>query len=395
MTDKTLFIHAGGTKTGSTAIQNFLDINISRLNNLGFAYEHRPNIKSEYEINSGNGAALYKALSTADTQEREIDSLFLSYFGHFDTAICSNEILQFVQAQGWKKLLDSSIRLGVKLKIIFYVRNVIPYLQSAYDQLIKRHGESKSFDDWVKVNDWEHFKALQIISHELPQINLQIKHYDHEKTVLLRSFLNGIGISPSFEVNRNELNRQVNRSLTNEERNTLMAFNKVLGDAYSKELSELLIYANPGLQGEPVTYQKRTEEFLLDRFNSKVEWINKAFFNGQDVVSVLPIKSLNDASDRSSISQPEHTTDLDMRVLGWAIEKLGKIKEETEQRLLNHLYNAALNTKRNSHPDLPSDFDPIAYLLLNQGVLRAGMDPAQHFVNHGMKEGRHYKFPGK
>jgi hypothetical protein len=40
--------------------------------------------------------------------------------------------------------------------------------------------------------------------------------------------------------------------------------------------------------------------------------------------------------------------------------------------------------------NLPSDFDPLHYLLLNPDVFRAGADPAEHYRNHGGKEGRAY-----
>ena len=39
-------------------------------------------------------------------------------------------------------------------------------------------------------------------------------------------------------------------------------------------------------------------------------------------------------------------------------------------------------------PKLPNDFDPKAYLKANPDVKAARVDPAQHWLNHGYKEGR-------
>ncbi len=40
---------------------------------------------------------------------------------------------------------------------------------------------------------------------------------------------------------------------------------------------------------------------------------------------------------------------------------------------------------------LPSEFDEQAYLKLNPDVARAGVDPVEHYVRHGHKEGRAYR----
>jgi hypothetical protein len=133
---------------------------------------------------------------------------------------------------------------------------------------------------------------------------------------------------------------------------------------------------------------------LLAHYSNEVDWVNNTFFNEQAVVSVLPIepeKSLN----KKSIIQPAHHSDVEKQVLDWALEKLKTIKDETEQRLLNALNNAAQNDSEKFHPDIPADFDSLAYLLLNPDVLHAGVDPVQHFINHGKLEGRAYKFLNK
>ncbi|WP_233464848.1 glycosyltransferase family 4 protein [Paraburkholderia madseniana] len=43
--------------------------------------------------------------------------------------------------------------------------------------------------------------------------------------------------------------------------------------------------------------------------------------------------------------------------------------------------------------EAPSDFDPDAYLKLNVDVRDAGVDPIQHYIDHGRAEKRIYRFP--
>ena len=391
MTDRILFVHAGGSKTGSTALQNFFEHNFSLLESFGFAYENRLNIKSDLEVTSGNGRLLRDKLIFGDTPDNEIDRLVLTYFGRCNNAICSSEFFQLTQGLEWRKLFEASVRLGVTLKVIFYVRNIIPFFLSSYDQSIKTEGQCRLFDEWVQEVSWEHFDCLQIIADELPHSDIKLIHFDSKKTDLIRSFLDVLGIDSSFEVSQKYQKNQVNRSLNKNEREALIKVNKALGGAYSRELSDLLIYANPNVQGEPILCNKTTTELLLAHYSNEVDWVNNTFFNGQAVVSVLPIepeKNLN----KKSIIQPAHNSDVEKQVLNWALEKLKTIQYESEQRLLNALNNAAQNNSGKFHPDIPADFDSLAYLLLNPDVLRAGFDPIQHFIIHGKQEGRVYKF---
>ena len=41
--------------------------------------------------------------------------------------------------------------------------------------------------------------------------------------------------------------------------------------------------------------------------------------------------------------------------------------------------------------EVPADFDPLGYLLLNADVLKARVDPADHYLKHGKNENRKYK----
>jgi hypothetical protein len=392
MIDRTLFIHAGGSKTGSSALQSFLEINVTRLESHGFAYEHRLNIKSENQITSGNGEYLYNALKVEHITDVTIDSLVLSYFGKSNNAICSSEYFQLLPAQSWRKLQESSIRLGVTLNVIFYVRNVIPFLQSSYGEAIKRFGEYRLFGQWIVESDWGHYSSLKVIADEVPFLNIQVRHFDRVRKNLIHVFLSALGIDPLCDFWQEVQIQQVNRSLTNLERDILIKVNSFLGNAYTNELSDLFVYASPLVRGELVSYDKKTEQLLLNRFSSEVDWINNAFFNGQAAVTVLPMGSEIKQEQNLMVNQTQNNA-TEKQVLNWALEKLKTIQSETECRILDALNNAvSQNASKNYPPEIPADFDVLAYLLLNRDVLHAGMDPMQHYINHGKTEGRKYRF---
>jgi hypothetical protein len=396
MTEKTLYLHAGGTKTGSSALQNFLEINASRLEDHGFAYEHRLNIKSGNQITSGNGKFLYETLETGLISEAGIDDLLLSYFGQSINAICSCEHFSWLEESNWKKLLESAKRINVNVKVVFYIRNIIPFLLSSYDQVIKRSGEFRSFDEWINqdgCNNVRAIKTLKIIVDNLSKSNIKVLHYDQESTRLISSFFNALGIYNLFDISI--LDIKVNRSLSKEERDVLITVNRALGLTFSEELSDFFIYTYPNLRTESPTYDKKTKEFLLDLFSNEVDWVNNTFFNGKSVVSVLPMESDIKQDPNLMLKQTQNST-VEKQVLDWALKKLKHIQNETECRILDSLNNAvSQNASKNYPPEMPADFDALTYLLLNPDVLHAGMDAIQHYINHGKSEGRRYRFKKK
>ena len=394
MNERTLFIHAGGSKTGSSALQNFFEINALKLQEQGYAYQNRLNIKTGYEINSGNGVLLYKELSSSATTSDQIDRLVLSYFGSSVNAICSCENFAELTAHNWKILLESSIRIGVKLKVIFYVRNVIPYFLSGYDQVIKRHGVWQLFDEWVLRAIWQHIRTLHILADELPKSSIQVVHFDKVKESLIRSFVDVLGVDPSFVVDPNDQSRQVNRSLTEEERKVLLMVNRILGSVYSQELSDLLIYTNPDVPGEPIKHDGSITELLFNRFKKDVDWVNDTFFNGQPIVSVFANESEKKAIFKKQLIKLEKNCSVEDQVFDWVLEKLKTAKKDSEQLMqqkINVLINAAKQHSGNFCRELPVDFDSLNYLLLNPDVFYAGADPIQHFIVYGRAEGRAYK----
>lgn len=391
MTDRILFVHAGGSKTGSTALQNFFEHNFSLLVSFGFAYENRLNINSDFEVTSGNGRLLHDKLNFGDTPDNEIDRLVLSYFGRCNNAICSSEFFQLTQGLGWRKLFEASVRLGVTLKVIFYVRNIIPFFLSSYDQSIKTEGQCRLFDEWMQEVSWQHFDCLQIIADELPHSDIKLIHFDSKKTDLIRSFLDVLGIDSSFEVSQKYQKNQVNRSLNKNEREALIKVNKVCGNAYSKELSNRLIYKHPYVPVKRYSCNKMTIDVLFDRFKDQMDWVNNTFFKGQSVVSVFPMESEKNLNQNPRI-KPMLNSIVEKQVLDWVLEKLKTIKIETELRALNALKDArAQNALGKYPPEIPADFDALAYLLLNPDVLHAGFDPIQHYILYGKEEGRDYK----
>jgi hypothetical protein len=109
MTAKTLFVHCGGSKTGSSAIQNFLELRRSALADVGFAYRNPVGILYEHQIQSGNGAGLAWLLLDRQTSTTDLDACLISFVGDEPNAVCSSEFFSDLDADAWNQLHESAL----------------------------------------------------------------------------------------------------------------------------------------------------------------------------------------------------------------------------------------------------------------------------------------------
>ena len=391
---KTLIIHAGGAKTGSSALQNYLELNADQLEQQGFSYNNLCGILSEYQITSGNGAALYEALLSNQSVNDSLTELIESYFGEQSKAICSSEHLSMLDSSQWMILVEACSQLEVELHVIFYVREPISYLLSGYDQAIKAHGEYHSFDEWAKCAIWVHAKALTYISQVLPLSSITVLDYNSCRNRLIESFFEAIG----FQLNENikVRTRTVNRSLTPDERKVLCMANEILGEKYSSEIFKLFIAARPEVATEFSPLSTKTYQYLLTQHRDDIRWVNKIFFKNLEVIKInFPEESFSNTSLTDGHKEIEVSAkDCPNKILAlWAIRKLSET--ESDSSIIRRIIHIAKINRLTAHDSIPADFDIVRYMILNTDVLWGSNNPIQHFIDHGRSEGRIYKIPGE
>jgi hypothetical protein len=385
---KILYLHAGGSKTGSSALQNFFASHIEELETLDFSYKNSVDLQHDYEITSGNGLALFEYLIKSPS-EKGIQEHILEFFGDCGHAIISSEHLQHLNAQQITLLSTATASLNIKLDIIFFVRNLNNFFVSAYDQLIKRHGECQTIDKWLlSVNIYEHTCFLRAATQVLSPTQLHVIHYDSVSNNLIGTMLKTLGLNERLIPEDNINQKIINRSLTHIERELMIVVNKTLGQQYSTELSDLLINQSPDLVAEPRTLSKASINLLKTRFQNDVDWVNKQFFNDKPV---LAIEALNVNSQKQHKTRKNSSIDASRTILNWALEKISSAREEGQDFILNALINAANSDSVSRNNNEPNDFNSVNYLILNPDVLYSGIDARQHWIDHGATEGRLYK----
>jgi hypothetical protein len=383
---KKVILHIGLPKTGSSAIQNFLARNGQNLERSGFFYQSPP-VRDQYEITTGNAAPLWDIIKTRSRQEAgEFTSKYLKpdYIN-----ILSSEVLAQAQEEDWKFLQEIFHDNDIYLEnIIFFVRDVFPFLNSAYDQAIKRHGMTKDFYDWIKLSQntktgWDHYITLTRINKNFLKTKIKAIHYnDSFSRNSTKTFLSILGIENSFNENK------VNRSLINLERDYLLKINRIIGASLGNKLSDHLIYKNPNFPSEKISITPEEKETILQTYQEQVAWVNSNFFDCKPVVSCFaqedPLTTRNLTFETDEISNSVHAAIIDFLISEMQVDRC--------EQYFSELLKLGKCPQIISE-DLPKDFDPIHYLLLNPDVFRAGADPAEHYRNHGVKEGRAYRIP--
>lgn len=381
--DRLFFIHAGGGKTGSSALQSALAEAAPGLAEVGIAYTHAPRTESVYAITSGNGQPLLSLLQGGDWAD-EGERLLESYLDGKTIGICSSEYFGNLSAQSWQRLAATAETCGIQLRIIFYVRSAIGYLAACYNQDVKRAGECRDLADYLREGSWHHIDSLRILDGLFSAEQLSVINYDAVREDIVSSFAGAFPeLAPVKPVLAEAGGRRVNRSLDASEIDVMRRVNARFGASWSEELSNKLIYTDPERQGGLAIAPDIAAD-LRRKFEDPMGWVNERFFPDPeprltDQVSAGP------ADERASDPNPYATA------LDWCLEKLEAAGGDAVGHIREQLLQ--IDWQNADHPEIPNDFDPIAYLLLNDDLLKAGARPFQHFIDSGKQEGRGYRWP--
>jgi len=380
-----LWIHAGGHKTGSKTIQNYLYLGGLQTTAPNLFYRKMSGVEDPKFMNCGNGLSFIPLPS-----EPNLASKIESFVGSNEEAILSSEEFSRLTADEWKRLDSVASENGIEVRVVFFVRDVLPFMLSAYDQGIKGGWIATEFTDFASTADWMHATALRNLARAFPADRLRVRHYDSERQNLLGSFFEAVGVSrPQIAPLAGAIG-SLNRSLTREERDLLLHINRKQNyRLFSEALNRGLQKSDPDAIPESPPIPIDLKEKLRARFAGEVDWINKTFFDGVRIVglgaeisSVKPQGLLENQSERSL---RVHRTALEI-----VMQKAITAVQDHHGRLCWRL--ETLDRQNLADPDLAKNFDPAAYLLLNQDLVQNDIPLVRHFLDHGRRGGRAYSW---
>lgn len=234
---RTLYLHIGHSKTGSSFLQASFANSIQALADHGFDYPGAPNeAAAGWKISSGNGQALL--LAPPESFEVNRDKVFFSAERLFRS---------FAQEKEWEQRLIafcSHHDVGA-VEVLMFLRDPIPHAESSYQQMVKRGGATESVD-----KTFENYVQPELVRAALTRqygdlpIRWHVYNYDRHKTELIELTESFLGLPEGTLVRGDD--RPVNRSMTAGELNILRGLNghdpvaaSLLADALCNDVPEV------------------------------------------------------------------------------------------------------------------------------------------------------------
>ena len=262
---RSVVIHVGHGKTGTSYIQSALALNRDQLDNLGISYPYDASIDLAIkgDTTSGNGGLFQ--LNYVPTPEENDQILF------------SSEILfHSLIDDGGLSLKNYLSDKYHRVKIILYTRDILDMLVSTWGQLVKKMGATIGLNDYIQSRkDRHHEKVISWIKlSEKMGFELELRNYSKCRDYLLESFYSCLNLNDSqtkdFLLQQHQI---INRSLSNVELECLLVINKAMPNV-GHHISDKLITEcrdcngnNPRITKESLDVVKLHYEQIIDRVN--------------------------------------------------------------------------------------------------------------------------------
>jgi hypothetical protein len=370
---RTLYLHTGTWKTGSTALQAHLNLNRERLGAAGVSYEFPPNTDRW----QGNGTSLAGTLLGRHVASGTLSDLLQAYFADRPIAVCSSENFTSFGNSEWEQLRDAAAHLDLRVRTVTYLRDVAPYYQSMHAQAFKAGEHYCDLATFCRVNSYATvLDSLRALLEHFGREAMTVARYESVSDAIDAPLLAALGLDPAL-LDGSMLARRINRSLTSYEMKILARLVEKTGQQFANEVANLLLNKRPDLEPDYLLDHSLLEE-LRGRHQSDVRWINETFFDGADSLTIAATRDA-EQSKVSASGDAERAIDADLA--DWCIDKIASVQDAAVSFIAERMAN--IDWVNISDPAVPLDFDPIAYLILNVDVLKAGVPPCAHYITSG------------
>ncbi|WP_097012851.1 hypothetical protein [Pseudodesulfovibrio profundus] len=196
---RTLYLHIGLPKTGSTALQCFFKENVEQLRQVGLSYPTSSIRKSGlFDSHAGNGFALSPLHPTYS--KREHDNLLNEIVAQpTPNVLISSEYLSQLTGEDIKELRSKLTQF--KFKIIAYLRRADSYTESCFQQLVKNHGANAKSKVVTTAARKSVEELVALLSH-FEEENVIIRPYERQQFVdgtIFSDFMDAVGLELTDE----------------------------------------------------------------------------------------------------------------------------------------------------------------------------------------------------
>lgn len=295
-----LILHIGMPKTGTTSIEGFLYNNNPLLESLGYCY---PVFKDDKDTQ--NGCVIYDYMIGG-----RINSEHPGWNKLWNDIRCKLETKNVIFSSESIWIFDTSHIISLikkeydNVKVIVYLRRQDLYLESAYNQRIKKENLCQSIDEYSYIKKFElnYLEKLDKISNIVGRENLIVRVYEKEqfegeKHDVISDFLKTLNINMDSKfikaaANRNaslygnfiEIKRIMNSILYNNEDMT-SEMHKILARGLS-------LNKNDKVRNSEGFFTDSQRQEILDYYKKENEEIARKYLNREDGILFYDNRSI-------------------------------------------------------------------------------------------------------
>jgi hypothetical protein len=264
---RTLYLHVGQDKTGSSYIQSSLANSVEYLKSQNIFYPVNDNIlqAKNGKISSGNMGLL--------------STVKLGAYRH----ILPNNSILISGEQLFRKLpeIDYSLEFSAflekfsitEVKLLLFIREPVEHVASAYQQAIKRGGYSGPIEEFTAkyLHTKKVFEFIKFCESN-EDYKLEIRNYSQRKSTILEVLENWLEIPVASLARPKQL--VVNRSMTRSELEFQRVINIYLGKKASF-ISDALCEKIPNIGADKVNIPLESQKLLINKLKIYCDYINK------------------------------------------------------------------------------------------------------------------------
>lgn len=291
---KTVYLHIGSGKTGTSAIQVALVQRRDLLASVGLNY---PSAQSDARarqglVTSGNGHLLNDflwpvkpGLGPRQKTVQEFQELLQS--PPSSAIVYSSERLEDCNPESFSAFCKFLGAHGVRVRVIYYVRHLLDFALSSHSQAVKRGGFDRSFASFVKKYRCRYAETLNKFSGLVGKENMLVRLYENEEAHLVRGFVATLFdcecIADTRVLAAFDEPPTINRSLTTHELEAMLFVNKLIRDkndwsatrAVSKKISDHLLSRAHNAYNNDITATRDEFRMLKELNPGVVDFVNE------------------------------------------------------------------------------------------------------------------------
>jgi hypothetical protein len=270
--DRSLFIHVGDHKTGSSFLQSCFAGSVPSLAAEGIHYPASGQLERSAEggLSIGNPAPLMQIINDEPGSAEALQGLV----GDGRGTLFSGEMLfiTMMRRQGLPKIVAAARQAGFdKVRMLLFTRDPVSHCASLWQQSVKKGGNVNPIDRSALAFSRPHLAAnfIQECQTE-PDVVLTVRNYSVVRKNLRGAVTDWLGV-PTEALVAPPI-ATVNRSLTNAELELQLALNRVLGR--NLMLAGPLCEQLPDVRADETRPSLQAQELLWERLSPSIEIVN-------------------------------------------------------------------------------------------------------------------------